>query len=147
MAQEARHVLLDYARRNQNDAAAHLLPTKAAIADGDTMTALGAVTKTEQNAPHHPEVLFVRAVIHWKRGESDAAATILNRFLRRAEVITITGRSYRLKNRQTVTDQACKKAGKYKGLAKRQRNNEEYRKQHRWPVLTRPPVAGFNLPG
>ena len=45
-------------------------------------------------------------------GDVPAATAILDRFLHHAEVITITGRSYRLKNRQTATDQACKKAGK-----------------------------------
>ena len=45
-------------------------------------------------------------------GDVPAATAILDRFLHHAEVITITGKSYRLKNRQTATDQACKKAGK-----------------------------------
>lgn len=45
-------------------------------------------------------------------GDVLAATAILDRFLDHAEVITITGRSYRLKNRQATTDQACKKAGK-----------------------------------
>ncbi|MCH9034831.1 MAG: tetratricopeptide repeat protein [Planctomycetes bacterium] len=74
---EAKHVLLDYARRHPNDATAQLLLAKAAIAGGDTMTALAAVTRAEKKAGHHPEVRFVRAVLHWKRGESDAAATLL----------------------------------------------------------------------
>lgn len=74
---KAKHVLLDYARRNENDAAAQLLLAKAAIAEGDTMTALAAVSRAEKTAAHHPEVRFVRAVLHWKRGESDAAATLL----------------------------------------------------------------------
>lgn len=75
---EAKQVLLDYARRHPNDAAAQLLLAKAAIAGGDMMTALAAVTRAEKTAAHHPEVRFVRAVLHWKRGESDAAATLLN---------------------------------------------------------------------
>ncbi len=42
-----------------------------------------------------------------------AATAILDRFLLHAElIITITARSYRSKIRQTVTDQACKKAEK-----------------------------------
>ena len=45
-------------------------------------------------------------------GDVPAATAILDRFLHHAEVITITGRSYRLKNRQIAKDQACKKAGK-----------------------------------
>ena len=45
-------------------------------------------------------------------GDVPAATAILDRFLHHAEVITITGRSYRLKNRQTAKDQACRKAGK-----------------------------------
>jgi DNA replication protein DnaC len=45
-------------------------------------------------------------------GDVPAATAILDRFLHHAEVITITGKSYRLKNRQTSTDQACKRAGK-----------------------------------
>ena len=45
-------------------------------------------------------------------GDVPAATAILDRFLHHAEVITITGKSYRLKNRQTATDQTCKKAGK-----------------------------------
>ncbi len=45
-------------------------------------------------------------------GDVPAATAILDRFLHHAQVITITGRSYRLKNRQTAMDQACKKAGK-----------------------------------
>ena len=75
---EAKHILLDYTRRNVNDAAAQLLLAKAAIAEGDTMTALAAVSRAEKTAAHHPEVRFVRAVLHWKRGESDAAATLLH---------------------------------------------------------------------
>ena len=45
-------------------------------------------------------------------GDVPSATAILDRFLHHAEVITITGKSYRLKNRQTARDQACKKAGK-----------------------------------
>ena len=75
---EAKRVLLDYSRRHPNDAAAQLLLAKAAIADGDTMTALAAVTRAEKKSAHHSEVRFVRAVLHWKRGESDAAATLLD---------------------------------------------------------------------
>ena len=75
---EAKRILSGYAKRHPHDAAAHLLLAKAAIADGDSMTALAAVTRAEQTAPRHPEVRFVRAVIHWKRGESDAAARLLD---------------------------------------------------------------------
>ena len=74
---EAKQVLLNYARRHPNDAGAQLLLAKAALAQGDTMTALAAVTRAEKTAAHHPEVRFMRAVLHWKRGESDAAATLL----------------------------------------------------------------------
>ncbi len=45
-------------------------------------------------------------------GDVPSATAILDRFLHHAEVITITGRSYRLKNRQAPTDQGSKKAGK-----------------------------------
>ena len=45
-------------------------------------------------------------------GDVPAATAILDRFLHHAEVITITGKSYRLKNRQTSKDQACKRPGK-----------------------------------
>ncbi len=45
-------------------------------------------------------------------GDVPSATAILDRFLHHAEVITITGRSYRLKNRQAAMDQACKRAGK-----------------------------------
>jgi len=41
-------------------------------------------------------------------GDVPSATAILDRFLHHAEVITITGRSYRLKNR-TSKDQACRK--------------------------------------
>ena len=75
---EAKRILSGYAKRHPHDAAAQLLLAKAAIAGGDSMTALAAVTRAEQESPHHPEVLFVRAVIHWKRGESDAAARLLD---------------------------------------------------------------------
>lgn len=55
-----------------------------------------------------------RPIEDWGKliGDVPAATAILDRFLHHAEVITITGRSYRLKNRQPATDQACKKAGK-----------------------------------
>jgi DNA replication protein DnaC len=55
-----------------------------------------------------------RPIEDWGKliGDVPSATAILDRFLHHAEVITITGRSYRLKNRQTATDQACKKAGK-----------------------------------
>ncbi|UCE58209.1 MAG: IS21-like element helper ATPase IstB [Phycisphaerales bacterium] len=55
-----------------------------------------------------------RPIEDWGKliGDVPAATAILDRFLHHAEVITITGKSYRLKNRQAVTDQACKKAGK-----------------------------------
>ena len=42
------------------------------------MTALAAVTRAEKKWAHHPEVRFVRPVLHWKRGESDAGATLLD---------------------------------------------------------------------
>ena len=44
-------------------------------------------------------------------GDVPSATAILDRVLHHAEVITITGRHYRLKSRQTTTDQACNKAG------------------------------------
>ena len=55
-----------------------------------------------------------RPIEDWGKliGDVPAATAILDRFLHHAEVITITGRSYRLKNRQAATDQANKQAGK-----------------------------------
>jgi len=55
-----------------------------------------------------------RPIEDWGKliGDVPAATAILDRFLHHAEVITITGRSYRLKNRQADTDQACRKTGK-----------------------------------
>ena len=55
-----------------------------------------------------------RPIEDWGKliGDVPAATAILDRFLHHAEVITITGRSYRLKNRQTAKEQACQKAGK-----------------------------------
>lgn len=41
-------------------------------------------------------------------GDVPSATAILDRFLHHAEVVTITGRSYRLKNRQAPTDQGSK---------------------------------------
>ena len=45
-------------------------------------------------------------------GDVPAATAILDRFLHHAEVVTITGRSYRLTNRQTSKDQACQRTVK-----------------------------------
>ncbi len=45
-------------------------------------------------------------------GDVPSATAIFDRFLHHAEMITITGRSYRLKNRQAATDQGSKKAGR-----------------------------------
>ena len=54
-----------------------------------------------------------RSIEDWDKsiGEVPAATAILDRFLHHADVITITGRSYRLKNKQTATDQPSKKTG------------------------------------
>jgi len=45
-------------------------------------------------------------------GDVPSATAILDRFLHHAEVITITGKSYRLSHRQAAADQADKKAEK-----------------------------------
>ena len=55
-----------------------------------------------------------RPIEDWGKliGDVPTATAILDRFLHHAEVITITGRSYRLKSQQTTTDDVCKKAVK-----------------------------------
>lgn len=73
-------------------------------------------------------------------GDVLSATAILDRFLHNAEVITITGRSYRLKDRagtiatpnapEDKNEPACTAAG-----------NEHH--AHDWPVLTRSTLAGF----
>jgi DNA replication protein DnaC len=62
-------------------------------------------------------------------GDVPSATAILDRFLQHAEIITITGKSYRLRNKRA--------------------DNKTSRNAHREdrPVLTRPPMAASNLPG
>ena len=44
-------------------------------------------------------------------GDLPAAAAILDRFLHHAEIIAITGRSYRIEDQAGSKDQACRKKG------------------------------------
>jgi len=52
-----------------------------------------------------------RPIEEWGKliGDVPAATAILDRFLHHAEIIAITGRSYRLKDRACQPPEACKK--------------------------------------
>ncbi len=77
----AKAVLAAYARLHQGDALAQLLIAKAAIATGDLVTALHATHLARQGQPGHPEVLLVDATLRWRRGDLDAAASLLGEIL------------------------------------------------------------------
>ncbi len=74
----AKEVLAEYARSNPEDTTTQLLLAKAAIATGDSLTALYALDLAEQREPRHPEIKLVRAVVQWKRGQLPAAAASLH---------------------------------------------------------------------
>lgn len=73
----AKRLLKDFALRHPADAPAQLLLAKASLAAGDIVTALRAIDAARQYAPDWPEVWFVRAAIHWKRGSFPSAASDL----------------------------------------------------------------------
>ncbi len=73
----AKRILADYARSHPSDVPAQVLLAKAAIAGGDSLTALYAISLAEDHEPDHPEVRLVRATIQWQRGNSAAAAATL----------------------------------------------------------------------
>ena len=77
----AKSTLIDYVRRNSHDTPAQLLLAEAAVATDDLMTALRAIDLVEQHEPGHPEVMFVRAVIQWRRGDLTGAAAYLREVL------------------------------------------------------------------
>jgi len=55
-----------------------------------------------------------RPLDDWSKliGDVPTATAVLDRILHRAEIIQITGKSYRLKNQATKKDQACQKEKK-----------------------------------
>ena len=78
----AREALAKYATAHEEDTLAQLLLAKAALALGDTMTALRAVDLVERREPNRPELWLVRAAVHWQRGNLTPAASDLYDYLR-----------------------------------------------------------------
>lgn len=81
-AAAAREALSAYATAHEEDTLGQLLLAKAALAVGDTMTALRAVDLVERREPDRPEVWLVRATLHWRRGNLSVAASDLYDYLR-----------------------------------------------------------------
>lgn len=75
--QAARDVIVPHLDRHPDDALGQVLLAKAALASNDLMGATRAVELAHQAAPSRTEVWFVRAVVHWRRGNFDAAADAL----------------------------------------------------------------------
>ncbi len=71
-------------------------------------------------------------------GDIPSATAILDRFLHHAEIITITGRSYRLRNQGGKDGQSAENGQPSK--------DQLQRHEHNWLVLKRLPVAGFEAP-
>ncbi len=78
----ARTILVPYATRHPDDAAAQLLLAKAALAQADWPQAHEAVGQAQARLPHDPEVRFVRALVDWKRGSNEAARSAALQLLR-----------------------------------------------------------------
>jgi len=78
----AKSTLFDYVRQNSHDTLAQLLLAEAAVATDDLMTALRAIDLVEQHEPGHSEVMFVRAVIQWRRGDLEGTAAYLQEVLK-----------------------------------------------------------------
>ncbi len=75
--ESARKILLGYAPLHPSDVAAQILLAKTSIETRDMVTALEAIDRAEQIAPEKTEVRFVRAVIQWRRGDTDLAINSL----------------------------------------------------------------------
>ncbi|UCF32689.1 MAG: tetratricopeptide repeat protein [Phycisphaerales bacterium] len=79
--EEALSTLRDYSGRHVDDVGAQILLAKAALAVGDTLTASLATDRATRTRPDHPEARFVRAVLLFKRGELQRAATLLENII------------------------------------------------------------------
>jgi len=69
--------LADYVVAHPRDSLAQLLLAKAAIDEGDLGRALRAIDLAHREQPNQPEVLFVKALLEWKRGDLLIAAADL----------------------------------------------------------------------
>ncbi|MEK6675289.1 MAG: tetratricopeptide repeat protein [Planctomycetota bacterium] len=78
-----RRLLEDYAASHRDDALAHLLLAKAALALGDIRAAKSAATVAYDCEPNDSEIQFVRAIVDWKQGEYDSAEQIAARLIGR----------------------------------------------------------------
>ena len=74
-------IIGDYAERHPGDTRAQVLCAKAAIGTHDMFSARRSLEIAQQRAPHHPEVLLVRAVIQWRGKDYDGASTSLREVL------------------------------------------------------------------
>jgi cytochrome c-type biogenesis protein CcmH/NrfG len=75
--EQALSTLRDYSRKHVDDVGAQILLAKAALAVGDTLTASLATDRATRARPDHPEARFMRAVLLFKRGELQRAASLL----------------------------------------------------------------------
>ena len=76
-ATSARRLIETYAASHASDALAQVLLAKAALADGDYLTALTSVDRARLADPYHPEILLIRATIQWRRRRYESAAADL----------------------------------------------------------------------
>ena len=74
------------------------------------------------------------------------AGAIIDRFLHHAQVIAITGKSYRVKEAPVVTQENKKSKRTAKNLCNQNQTRYEISTSE-WPVLNRPRLAGFELTG
>lgn len=77
IADAAVMVLRSHLDAQPGDAVGQLLYAKAALAVNDMMGAARAIELAQEHQPHQPEVWFVRAVVQWRRGDTDAAIASL----------------------------------------------------------------------
>ncbi len=80
-ARSAKPILDDLVKRCPEDAAIHLMLSKAAVTLGDMAGASRAVQAAERLVPANPEVLMVRAVIDCRRGDYAAATSRIDTVL------------------------------------------------------------------
>ena len=77
IADAAVTVLQSHLDSEPGDAVGQLLYAKAALALNDLMGATRAIELAQEHQPHQPEVWFVRAVVQWRCGDTDAAIASL----------------------------------------------------------------------